>query len=171
MDNECTDQYTFAYFKKACRGYFDDLGRLQRLQLRRSHLIHNAEGVHSVDLSKVMGADNHQPSSDPRLEIMHQKDLVEEEIQQVLDRIQYIITVLENIPDPGCRGLLWRAYVQRKPVNLMASHLSLSTDYVLKLLKEEVRASLKKMQNHDALQQRNAVVSGREKEKPEEISL
>ena len=171
MDSECTDQYTFAYFKKACHGYFNDLGRLQQLQLHRRQLIHNAEGVHSVDLTKVMGKDNHHPSSDPRLEIMHQKDLTEQEIQQVLGRIQYIITVLENIPDPGCRALLWRAYVQRKPVNLLASHLSLSTDYVLKLLKEEVRASLKKMQNHDALQQRNAVVSTCENEKPEENSL
>ena len=75
MDSECTDQYTFAYFKKACHGYFNDLGRLQQLQLHRRQLIHNAEGVHSVDLTKVMGKDNHQPSSDPRLEIMHQKDL------------------------------------------------------------------------------------------------
>ena len=106
-------------------------------------IIYRMEGVHSIDFQKIMGSSSGS-NYDCRLGLMDIKAQLDETEKEYLDRIDYILNVIDNIPVTPYKVIIWKAYVQGTTVTSIANDLLVSPDCLLKELKVQINEALKK---------------------------
>lgn len=133
---------TFKDFTNECRHYFTYVDNIRRLTQQKEGIIHRMEGVHSIDFQRPAGHDKGRVNYDIRLGLIKAKDEVDEEINENMRRIQWILAVIDNIPNHAYRPMMWKAYIQRIPVSTLSKTVDYATDSLLKEFKRQINASL-----------------------------
>lgn len=109
----------FRQFRTECGNYFFYVSRLAGLRDRHREIYNRMSGVSSIPLDRISsGTDTAVNQTEARiLNYMERKDLVEDEIRYYSDRIASVINVIDSIPDPSMRPLIWMTLVQGRTLD------------------------------------------------------
>ena len=138
MQNNIT---TCREFKTECRNYFFYISKINSILEKKRGIEYRMEGVHSIDFQKLPGTKG-ASNYDCRLGLMDIKKQLDEQSQDYLNRLEYILDVFNAFPVRAYRVIGWKAYIQGDTVTSIAEKLGVSPDSLLKELKNQVNAAL-----------------------------
>ena len=134
---------TIKDFKRECNNYFYYISKLNVLLETKKGVEYRMEGVHSIDFQKSIGPHG-SVNYDCRLGLMDVKNQLDDQAEEYISNIQCILDVLNRLPVPSYRAIIWKAYVQGCTMTSIAERLGISSDSLLKEVKSQVNAAIKR---------------------------
>ncbi|MBQ1439384.1 MAG: hypothetical protein IIZ10_06825, partial [Solobacterium sp.] len=95
-------------------------------------------GVHSIDFERVRTRAH--GNKDARLvAYIELSTELNRQLQEVEEKVLWIINSIGRIPDPSFRPIVWMLYVQGKRIAEVADLYDMSKDYLSQLVSAEIR--------------------------------
>ena len=125
-------------FKRECRKYFYYIADIKTRMEEIRRVDYKMAGVHSIDFERVRTRAH--GSKDARLvAYIELSTELNRQLQEVEEKVLWIINSIGRIPDPSFRPIVWMLYVQGKRIAEVADLYDMSKDYLSQLVSAEIR--------------------------------
>ena len=125
-------------FKRECRKYFYYISDIRERMDEIRRVDYRMTGVHSIDFERVhsRSVGNKYAQLVAYIELSTE---LSRQLQEVEEKVLWIINTIGRIPDPSFRPIVWMLYVQGKRVSEVADLYDMSKDYLSQLVSAELR--------------------------------
>ncbi len=125
-------------FKRECRKYFYYIADIKTRMEEIRRVDYKMAGVHSIDFERVRTRAH--GNKDARLvAYIELSTELNRQLQEVEEKVLWIINSIGRIPDPSFRPIVWMLYVQGKRIAEVADLYDMSKDYLSQLVSAEIR--------------------------------
>ena len=125
-------------FKRECRKYFYYIADIKTRMEEIRQVDYKMTGVHSIDFERVRTRTH--GNQDARLvAYIELSTELNRQLQEVEEKVLWIINTIGRIPDPSFRPIVWMLYVQGKRIAEVADLYDMSKDYLSQLVSAEIR--------------------------------
>ncbi|MBQ8069156.1 MAG: hypothetical protein IJ201_12520 [Solobacterium sp.] len=125
-------------FKRECRKYFYYIADIKTRMDEIRQVDYKMTGVHSIDFERVRTRTH--GNQDARLvAYIELSTELNRQLQEVEEKVLWIINTIGRIPDPSFRPIVWMLYVQGKRIAEVADLYDMSKDYLSQLVSAEIR--------------------------------
>jgi hypothetical protein len=125
-------------FKRECRKYFYYIADIKTRMEEIRRVDYRMAGVHSIDFERVRTRAH--GNKDARLvAYIELSTELNRQLQEVEEKVLWIINSIGRIPDPSFRPIVWMLYVQGKRIAEVADLYDMSKDYLSQLVSAEIR--------------------------------
>ena len=125
-------------FKRECRKYFYYIADIKTRMEEIRQVDYKMAGVHSIDFERVRTRTH--GNQDARLvAYIELSTELNRQLQEVEEKVLWIINTIGRIPDPSFRPIVWMLYVQGKRIAEVADLYDMSKDYLSQLVSAEIR--------------------------------
>ena len=125
-------------FKRECRKYFYYIADIKTRMEEIRQVDYKMTGVHSIDFERVRTRTH--GNQDARLvAYIELSTELNRQLQEVEEKVLWIINSIGRIPDPSFRPIVWMLYVQGKRIAEVADLYDMSKDYLSQLVSAEIR--------------------------------
>jgi hypothetical protein len=125
-------------FKRECRKYFYYIADIKTRMEEIRRVDYKMTGVHSIDFERVRTRAH--GNKDARLvAYIELSTELNRQLQEVEEKVLWIINSIGRIPDPSFRPIVWMLYVQGKRIAEVADLYDMSKDYLSQLVSAEIR--------------------------------
>ena len=125
-------------FKRECRKYFYYIADIKTRMEEIRQVDYKMAGVHSIDFERVRTRTH--GNQDARLvAYIELSTELNRQLQEVEEKVLWIINTIGRIPDPSFRPIVWMLYVQGKRIAEVADLYDMSKDYLSQLVSVEIR--------------------------------
>ena len=125
-------------FKRECRKYFYYIADIKTRMEEIRRVDYKMAGVHSIDFERVRTRAH--GNKDARLvAYIELSTELNRQLQEVEEKVLWIINTIGRIPDPSFRPIVWMLYVQGKRIAEVADLYDMSKDYLSQLVSAEIR--------------------------------
>lgn len=125
-------------FKRECRKYFYYIADIKTRMEEIRRIDYKMTGVHSIDFERVRT--KARGNKDARLvTYIELSTELNRQLQEVEEKVLWIINSIGRIPDPSFRPIVWMLYVQGKRIAEVADLYDMSKDYLSQLVSAEIR--------------------------------
>jgi hypothetical protein len=125
-------------FKRECRKYFYYIADIKARMEEIRRVDYKMAGVHSIDFERVRTRAH--GNKDARLvAYIELSTELNRQLQEVEEKVLWIINSIGRIPDPSFRPIVWMLYVQGKRIAEVADLYDMSKDYLSQLVSAEIR--------------------------------
>ena len=125
-------------FKRECRKYFYYIADIKTRMDEIRQVDYKMTGVHSIDFERVRTRTH--GNQDARLvAYIELSTELNRQLQEVEEKVLWIINSIGRIPDPSFRPIVWMLYVQGKRIAEVADLYDMSKDYLSQLVSAEIR--------------------------------
>ena len=125
-------------FKRECRKYFYYIADIKTRMEEIRRVDYKMAGVHSIDFERVRTRTH--GNKDARLvAYIELSTELNRQLQEVEEKVLWIINSIGRIPDPSFRPIVWMLYVQGKRIAEVADLYDMSKDYLSQLVSAEIR--------------------------------
>ena len=125
-------------FKRECRKYFYYIADIKTRMEEIRRVDYKMAGVHSIDFERVRTRAH--GNKDARLvAYIELSTELNRQLQEVEEKVLWIINSIGRIPDPSFRPIVWMLYVQGKRITEVADLYDMSKDYLSQLVSAEIR--------------------------------
>ncbi len=125
-------------FKRECRKYFYYIADIKTRMEEIRRVDYKMAGVHSIDFERVRTRAH--GNKDARLvAYIELSTELNRQLQEVEEKVLWIINSIGRIPDPSFRPIVWMVYVQGKRIAEVADLYDMSKDYLSQLVSAEIR--------------------------------
>ena len=125
-------------FKRECRKYFYYIADIKTRMEEIRRVDYRMAGVHSIDFERVRTRAH--GNKDARLvAYIELSTELNRQLQEVEEKVLWIINAIGRIPDPSFRPIVWMLYVQGKRIAEVADLYDMSKDYLSQLVSAEIR--------------------------------
>ena len=124
-------------FKRECRKYFYYIADIKTRMDEIRQVDYKMAGVHSIDFERVRTRTH--GNQDARLvAYIELSTELNRQLQEVEEKVLWIINTIGRIPDPSFRTIVWMLYVQGMRLKDVAVVYDMSKDYLAQLVNEQM---------------------------------
>ncbi len=141
-------------FRDVCHSYPYYQAEIKRIDDRLTILQNKMEGVYSPVTDRIGSTPT--PHEQDYITIIQQKEQLENLKQHYLDLIQWMMDVIDAIPSPAYRALVWSTYVQRRSLQSVSDQYLVRKDSMYKIRKKHLDYVLndERMEKYDEIMSR-----------------
>lgn len=125
-------------FKRECRKYFYYIADIKTRMEEIRRVDYKMAGVHSIDFERVRTR-AHGNKNARLVAYIELSTELNRQLQEVEEKVLWIINSIGRIPDPSFRPIVWMLYVQGKRIAEVADLYDMSKDYLSQLVSAEIR--------------------------------
>jgi len=146
-----TKQEKLKIFRSECSLYRMHILSIEKIDTDLEVLQSHMENVHSPQLDKVGSSPSRKERS--LIPMIEKKDAMKENRDFYEAKVNWILSIVDAIPNPAYQILIWRTYILRESMQSLAERYQVSRDHMYKLRQYHLLKVLtdEKMAEYDAI--------------------